>query len=432
MAFLCVLSFLTYYDRVFIMQAQNDIKRDLGMNDQQMAMIFAAFWLAYALFELPGGWMGDRFGPRITLTRIVFGWSLFTVLSGSATGFVWLLACRFLFGAGEAGAFPNMAKVQAQWLPARSRGRASGLLWLLARLGGGLSPLIFGTLIRSFDSEAFRAVLAAVNLPTNLAAWRLAFWAAGGIGLLWCVAFYRWFRNDPAAVPTVNAAELRLIKGDAPPSVVGHHLPKQAWRALLGSRSLWVMGLLYVCSSFGWSFYVTWLPKYFEEVHHLKYEQTELRTGLPLICGGISCLVGGVLSDALVRWTGRKWLGRALLPIAGHALAAAAMFTLPFATTADEASVLICVAGACSDLGQGANWATIVDLGGRYAGTAAGFINMVGNAGNYLQPPLGALIFRAWGWDALFIVYAAAFLAAAAMWLMINPMRPFFSETQTT
>jgi len=429
MAFLCVLSFLTYFDRVCIMRAQEDIQRDLHISDEQMGLIFAAFWLAYSLFELPGGWMGDRFGARVTLTRIVLAWSLFTLLSGSASGFVSLLAFRFLFGAGEAGAYPNMAHVQAHWLPVRSRGRAGGLLWLMARVGGAFSPLLFGAMLRCFDSADFRSLLAAVSLPNDVAAWRAAFWAAGSIGLLWCLAFYPWFRDDPATVPSVNAAELRLIQADAPPGT-GHRMPGSAWHALLASRSLWALGILYVCTSFGWSFYVSWMPRYFKEVHGVVFAGSEVRTGLPLLCGGISCLVGGVLSDALVRWTGRKWLGRALFPIAGHLLAAAAMLAVPLATTPDEATLLMCVAGACTDLGQGANWATIVDLGGRYAGTAAGFINMVGNAGNYLQPPLGALIFRAWGWDALFIVYATAFLAAAAMWLLIDPRRPFYQDAE--
>src|SRR5579884_2431132 len=268
MAFLCVLSFLTYFDRVCIMRAQGDIQRDLDISDERMGLIFGAFWLAYALFEIPGGWMGDRYGSRITLTRIVLAWSLFTLLSGSATGFVSLLLYRFLFGVGEAGAYPNMARVQAHWLPVRSRARAGGLLWLLARWGGAFSPLLFGEMLRAFDSPAFRDLLIAVGLPGGLPAWRVAFWAAGLIGVVWCVAFYPWFRDDPAAVPSVNAAELQLIKADEPPaSPGGHHMPGQAWRALLFSRSLWAIGCLYIFGSFGWSFFVSWMPRYMQETH---------------------------------------------------------------------------------------------------------------------------------------------------------------------
>jgi MFS family permease len=428
MAFLCVLSFLTYFDRTCIARVQLDIQKDLGINDQQMGLIFGAFWLAYALFEIPGGWMGDRYGARLTLTRIVLAWSLFTVLTGSAVGFVSLLAYRFLFGAGEAGAYPNMARVQAHWLPARSRARAGGLLWLLARFGGAFSPILFGEMLRAFDSPGFRDLLSALYLPDDIPAWRTAFWAAGLVGVLWCLAFYPWFRDDPAAVPSVNAAELRLIKGNAPPRPAGHHMPARVWRALLSSPSLWAMGFLYIGGSFGWSFFVSWLPRYLKDVHQVKFENSEWITGLPLFCGGIACLVGGMLSDALVRRTGRKWLGRAVFPICGYTTAAAAMFGMRWTQTPEEAAVLLCVAGAASDFGQGANWATIVDIGGRYAGTATGFINMVGNAGNYLQPYIGALIFGSLGWDFLLGVYAVTYLAAASLWLFINPNRTFYHE----
>ncbi len=428
MTFLCVLSFLTYFDRICIMRAQADIQRDLGIGDEQMGLIFGAFWLAYALFEIPGGWMGDRYGARVTLTRIVLAWSLFTALSGSASGFVTLLTYRFLFGAGEAGAYPNMARVQAHWLPVRSRARAGGLLWLMARFGGAFSPLLFGAMLALFDAPGFRALLTSFGLPGDIPAWRPAFWAAGLLGVFWCLAFFPWFRDDPAAMRSVNAAELRLIREGDGPAAESHTLPPGFWRALLTSRSLWAMGLLYVCGSFGWSFFVSWMPRFLKEVHHVEYARSELLTGLPLFFGGISCLVGGVLSDALVQRTGRRWLGRAVFPLCGYTMAAAAMLGLRFAETPGQATVLMCLASAAFDLGQGANWATIVDVGGRFAGTAAGFVNMVGGAGNYLQPYLGAVVFRTWGWDTLFVVYATGFLAAASLWFFIDPNRTFHDE----
>jgi nitrate/nitrite transporter NarK len=256
----------------------------------------------------------------------------------------------------------------------------------------------------------------------------VAFWAAGLIGVLWCLGFYPWFRDDPAEARAVNDAELRLIKGDASPTPEGHHMPAHAWAALLSSPSLWAMGCLYIFSSFGWSFFVSWMPRYMKDVHHLEYGKSELMSGLPLFFGGISCLIGGALSDGMVRRTGRKWLGRALFPMCGYTTAAVAMSCIRFTNSPEQAAALMCLASAAHDFGQGANWATIVDVGGRYAGTATGFINMVGNAGNYLQPVLGALIFQALGWNVLLSVYSAAFLGAAAMWLFINPERTFYAD----
>ena len=143
MGFLLALSFLTYFDRVCIVRSQQEIQAELKLDNGQMGLVFGAFWLAYALFEIPGGWLGDRNGARRTLTRIVLAWSICTVLTGFATGFASLLAYRFLFGVGEAGAYPNMARIQSAWLPASSRGRAGGLLWLAARWGGAFSPFLF-------------------------------------------------------------------------------------------------------------------------------------------------------------------------------------------------------------------------------------------------------------------------------------------------
>jgi MFS family permease len=366
------------------------------------------------------------------LTRIVLAWSLFTVLSGAATGFMSLLIFRFLFGVGEAGAYPNMARVQGRWLPARSRARAGGLLWLLARWGGAFSPFLFGSLLRFFDDPRVRSRLAALHVPGDLAAWRMAFWVAGLVGAVWCVAFFIWFRDDPADMPSVNAAELRLIRGDQPTeSATEHSMPAQVWWALFGSGSLWAIGFLYIFASFSWSFFVSWVPDYLKITHGLTEQDSEWITGLPLFTGGISCLIGGALSDAFVRRTGRKWLGRALFPITGYGTAAVAMFAIQFAKTPTQAAILLGIAGAANDFGQGANWATIVDIGGRFAGTTTGFINMVGNAGNYSQPLIGAIIFKSFGWNVLMTVYSASFVGAALMWFFINPNRTFYDMVES-
>lgn len=421
MTFLCVLSFLTYYDRVCLMRAQAHIQRDLGLTDAQIGWVIGAFWLAYGLFEIPIGWWGDRFGSRRTLSRIVLAWSLFTALSGSATGFLSLLTFRFLFGVGEAGAYPNMARVQSRWLPPSARARAGGLLWLMARWGGAFSPIIFGTMLRVF---------AEWEPLTGIAAWRLGFWASGLLGVVWVALFYPWFCDDPANKRSVNEAELALIRSGRRTAEEHQHprTPPGLWRALFTSRSLWAMALLYLCVSFGWSFFVSWMPRFLDDVHKVSFERSEWVSALPLFCGGISCLVGGWLSDRLVRYTGWTRLGRAVFPVAGYSTAAAAMLGLRVVDTPAQAVLLMCVAAAALDFGQGANWATIVDIGGAYAGTALGLINMIGNMGNFLQPRVGAWVFGTYGWPTLFAVYMGTSLAAATLSLLIDPRRKFYTE----
>ena len=431
MVFLGTLAFITYFDRVCISRAVEPIMRDLNLTKAQLGLIMGAFWLAYALFELPAGWMGDRYGARSTLTRIVLAWSLFTCLSGSATGFISLFAYRFLFGVGEAGAFPNMARIQSRWLPVATRARASGLLWLMARWGGAFSGVLFGLLMAMVSSDAFRSALGAVPFLGRYAdalPWRLAFWVSGLIGLVWVAAFWLWFRDHPSEKKGVNRAELELITRDAPPEVRGHTMDRGAWRALLHNPSLWAMGVFYLFGSFGWSFFVSWMPDFFKEYLEIPYERSEWYTAGPLFFGGLSCIVGGTLSHWLVARTGRKRLFRAVFPLAGATTAAVAMFSLQFVKTPEQATVLLCLAAAAFDFGQAANWASIVELGGKYSGTAAGFINMVGNMGNAFQPAIGAMIIASFGWNRLFVVLAVAYLIAASMWLFIDPTRPFYER----
>src|SRR6476646_3538645 len=183
---------IMYLDRVCIAQAAPLISHDLGLTRVQMGWAFAAFNWAYAIFEVPGGWLGDRIGPRRVLTRVVLWWSFFT----AATGWVWsggsLVVTRALFGAGEAGCFPNLTRIFTIWLPVRQRERAQGLLWFAARWSGAFTPL-----------------LVAYVLETTT--WRHAFMLFGVPGLLWSIAFFTWFRDDPRKHPSVNAAEQALL-----------------------------------------------------------------------------------------------------------------------------------------------------------------------------------------------------------------------------
>lgn len=434
MVYLGVLAFLTYFDRICISRAQAAIRLDLDISKEQMGLIMGAFWLAYALFELPAGWMGDRYGARVTLTRIVLAWSVFTALSGMATGFWSLLLYRFLFGIGEAGAFPNMARIQSMWLPITSRPRAGGLLWMLARWGGAFSIPLFGIMMTGFGSASFREFVAGVpglGWLGHYAAWRISFWAAGLLGAVWCIGFYSWFRDHPSDKKSVNAAELDLITRGSPPATRGHGMPNHLWGSLLLNRSLIAMGVLYMCGSFGWSFFASWMPEYFKEVQKMEYEESQWMSAAPLFCGGISCIVGGIWCNIMVTRSKNKWAARAVFPICGYITASLCMLAIPWVKSPTQAIILLCIAEAAHDFGQGANWSSIVDIGGMYAGVAAGLINTIGNMGNAFQPAIGARIIHNYGWNTVFVVYSVAFILAAGMWLFIDPRRTFYADQES-
>ena len=195
--FAVALAVIQYIDRVCISQAAPLVSEDLGLSPRQMGYVFSAFTLAYALFEIPAGYLGDRIGPRKVLLRIVLWWSFFTVATGWAWSWLSLVTTRFLFGAGEAGCFPNLAKALHRWLPSHERTRAQGLLWMSARWGGASTPLL-------------------VYFCLQHVHWRTAFLLFGLLGVAWAAAFFAWYRDDPRAHPAVNAAEAALVPVSAP------------------------------------------------------------------------------------------------------------------------------------------------------------------------------------------------------------------------
>jgi MFS family permease len=431
LSFLCVLSFITYYDRQCIVRAQENIQQSLSLSDEQLGLVFGAFWLAYALFEIPGGLMADRFGARFALTRIVLAWSVFTALTGAATGFYSLLVYRLLFGVGEAGAYPNMARIQSQWLPKAERARAGGLLLFAARCGGAFAPVILGAIMRS--SETLQTTVSGVSWLQwfgNLESWRIGFFVSGVIGIFWCLAFYPWFRDNPAEKKSVSTAELQHIVQGRGKVDAGEAMDRRMWGKLLSSLSLWAIGLYYISSMFGWSFFMSWMPRYMKEVHGVAFEKSEWTSAWPLLSGGIACLVGGVLSDALVNRTGWRRLGRAIFPMSGCLVASAAMFAIPHVSSVRDATILMCVASFAFDFGQAANWSAIVDIGGRHSGVTYGYINTFVCLGNTAQPYVGARVFNTFGWEALFGVYAVAFLVATLMWTIVDPTRRFYDDVE--
>ncbi|MEJ7609435.1 MAG: MFS transporter [Bryobacteraceae bacterium] len=274
--FAVTLAILSYIDRVCISQAAPVMSKDLGLSKVQMGYIFAAFAVSYALFEIPGGWMGDRMGPRRVLMRIVIWWSAFTALTGFAWNFASLYTVRFLFGAGEAGCFPNLTKAFSAWLPNDERVRAQGVMWMFARWGGAFTPPL-------------------VVLAFHFMSWRWAFVAFGALGVVWAAIFYWWYRDDPRDNKSVNQAELALLAGNEELASSGHgNVP---WGKLLASRSVWLLWIQYFCLSYPWYFFITWLPTFLKENYpNMSDQERSVLAIFPLFFGGLGSLFSGFMS----------------------------------------------------------------------------------------------------------------------------------------
>ncbi len=396
-----LLTVVTYLDRVCISAAAPAIMAELHISVLQMSAVFSAFILAYSLFEIPSGWLGDVRGPRRVLTRIVVWWSAFTMLTGAAQGLRSLLAIRFLFGAGEAGAFPNIIRSFARWFPERERGRASGVMFLGSRLGGMLSAPIALLLIAR-------------------AGWRLSFVAFGAIGLVWALAWAWWYRDRPADHPGVNAAELAWIQQDGPQAAQAGPTP---WHAIAASRSVWAVCVMYSAYGYGLYFYLTWLPTYLITELGFSALGGGFFASLPFLLAGIADVVGGWLTDRLARTRGlgaaRGGLGCAAF------LASAALLLASTATPVAAAkAALLAMALGSADLALSAAWAAPLDLAASHAGVITGLMNTFGNLGGLVAPWVaGWSVERLHSWTIPFLVTAVVYAVGAVAWLAVDPTR---------
>jgi MFS transporter, ACS family, glucarate transporter len=408
LAWLCAFSAITYVGRVCVIQVQDDIQRDLHLGPAQFAFAFSAFSLAYAFFEIPTGWLGDRLGARKVLTRIAMFWIAFTALTGAVWNLPSIVVVRFLFGTGEAGAFPNIARASREWFPFNERGYAQGMVWAFARWGGAIAP--------------FLMMLAAYPFG-----WRGGFVILSVLALLWLWPFRRFYRDKPELDPRVNAAELAYI--NAGKAEVDKPAPL-SWSSMLGSPTLWALSAMYFCSNAGWSFFATWITPYLHRDLKLSGLTLVLASGGPLLFGGIACLLGGSLTDRQVRVWGRRW-GRTLQGVIAYGLGGALLIVAVLATPSHVgiAYWAICLSSFIKDFGMPASWSTSIDVGHRYSGTVAGVMNTVGNLGQVVTIPIVAWLAIFFGtaghpaWKVSLYYYSAMFFIASAAWLFVDPRR---------
>jgi ACS family glucarate transporter-like MFS transporter len=387
------LAVLSYMQRVAISEAAGPISHELHIPKQNMGLIFGAFGLSYALFEIPMGLLGDRLGVRRVLLQIVLAWSFFTALTGAAWNVLSLYIIRFLFGAGEAGCFPNLTRMLSGWLPARERVNAQALMWASTRWGGAATPplaLLFITLV----------------------GWRWAFVGFAGLGVIWCVVFLVWFHDDPAKHSSVNAAELELLETSR--ALTAHRAGETHWLTLLLTPQIAVLVLQYFCFSYVWYFYITWLPTYLREARGQSPERVAALAMLPLLFGGFGSLVTGLAPRRLPRRAVAcgGFLGTAIL-----------LFAFMHIHAVIPAMVAMGLASFCSDLTMPISWDACFQIGGSYTATVAAAMNMLGNLAGFIAPVTGGVILQRTGgnWNLLIDTMVGAAMVSSLCWLYLDP-----------
>jgi ACS family glucarate transporter-like MFS transporter len=387
------LAVLSYVQRVAISQAAEPIAHDLHIPKQEMGLIFGAFALAYALFEIPMGLLGDRLGVRRVLAQIVLAWSVCTALTGVAWNVASMVVIRFLFGAGEAGCFPNLTRMLSAWMPAKERVTAQAMMWAFARWGGAITPPLAFLCIRLFG-------------------WRWAFVQFAAMGIVWCVVFLFWFRDDPTQHRSVNAAERELLEGSR--VLTTHRAGEQHWLSVLLTPQVLVLGLQYFCFSYVWYFYITWLPIYLREGRGQSPSNAANLAVLPLLFGGIGSLTTGLAS---------KRLPRRAIAFCGFLATAILLVIVTRIHSVVPAMLAMALASFSSDLTMPISWDACVEIGGPYCATVAASMNMLGNLGGFVAPVVGGVILAHTGgnWNLVIEVMAALAVISALCWLYLDP-----------
>ena len=404
---LTLLSVITYMDRICIGVLAGPMKKDLGISEAGWGWVISAFLISYGLFEIPTGALGDTMGQRRVLTRIVVWWSAFTMLTGVARNYYVLVATRFLFGAGEAGAYPNASGVISRWFPVTERARAQGLVWGASRVGGALTPLCIAPLLTVFPW------------------WQLPFFIFGALGLVWAIAWSVWFKDDPAQHSAMSPAELAEISAGQRAHDSHSGIP---WLALASAPRLWLIIAMYWFYVFGAIFFMFTLTTYFTDGRGLTKSDATIAVSLAFAAGALGNAIGGWTSDLLSRHHGR-WVGRCLVGAICLTLTGLLQLATAFTPGKLPAAVLLIAAFGVMDGMLPCAWAVCLDVGKRYSGAVSGAMNTSGQAAGALCMILYGYFIQWFGnYEYPLVIFAISMFIGAIFFALIDPTRPLLPD----
>jgi MFS transporter, ACS family, glucarate transporter len=396
---LCSLTTLTYLDRICISLVGVRLKTDLHLNNEQFGWVVAAFALAYAVFEIPSGMLGDRIGPRKIFIRIVLWWSLFTALTGMVNGLIALIIVRFLFGVGESGVYPNSMLVVSRWFPLNETGKALSWVGIGSQIGSAIAPLIIVPIAALYG-------------------WRMPFFVIGSIGLVWVWICYGWFQDFPALMKNISPREKQMIE-----SSCRYDKRQQLvhWKLIFRNSTLWPLMLMYFCVQWANYFFVAWMPVYLQEGRGFSEDSMKKITSLLFVVGIIGFLTGGAAGDWFLKRMGLK-KGRRLTGMLG--LGACGFFLLMAAISSSDAITVACLIGGNFSFAFGVmvSYAVCADIGRNNAGTVTGAMNFFGQMGAFfLAIIFGKIVQVTHHFDSAMYLLAVVLFAGCLLWLAIDP-----------
>ena len=396
---LSILSMITFLDRIALSSAGGAIMDDLHISAVQWGWILGMFTFTYGVFEIPTGWLGDRIGGKKVLTRVVLWWSLFTVFTGLATGFVMLLVIRILFGMGEAGAYPNTSIVLRKWFPAIERARAQAVIWGASRLGAALTPFLVLPIQQHYH-------------------WQTSFYLLGALGIVWAIFWIFWHTEKPSDSKRISAAELNYIETNQEHTKTNAEV-KPSFKQVLRSNNIWFLMCMYFCYAIGAYFFQSWFHTYLEKGRLIPKSQLLWASSLPYLLAAVGCFTGGWLSDKACLRYGKKW-GRRLVPMIGLFVSGICIIGASLISNNTVAIVALGAGMAFMDVTAPVAWAVAMDLGGTKSGTVSGSMNTAGLTGAYLSTVLFGYLASSYGYYLPLLLIGIIVLTGAFIWLKID------------
>jgi MFS family permease len=400
---LCLMYLITYFDRTNVATAASEIRKELKLTNTQWGLIASAFGYPYILFQVFGGWVGDRFGPRWTLFACGLVWASATMLTGLAGGFMSLFMIRVMLGFGEGATFPVATRAMQAWTPPDRRGFAQGLTHAFSRFGNAITPPIVAFLVVAVS-------------------WRGSFVLIGVLSLVWGIAWVVYFRDVPVMHPAITEAELEQLprRGAAP---VSRDL-EVPWKRL--ALRMLPVTVVYFC--YGWTLwlYLNWLPQFFLQEYKVNIMSSATLSSAVFAAGVVGDYLGGLISDRILRRTGDLVKARRNVVIVGFL--SSAVFLVPVFLTRDLTVIVISLSGAfmCAELVIGPMWAVPMDIAPKYSGTASGFMNTGSALAAVLSPmAFGYLADLTGNWHLPFLGSLGLLLLGAALAFSMHPERMF-------
>lgn len=404
--FLFTLTLINYVDRVSLSVASHALKAEFDISPIAMGYLFSSFVWLYFIALIPMGYLVGRYGPKTVNSYGIGVWSIATVCTAFSTGFISLISCRLIMGAGEATTYPAGARVVRDWMPVKERGMATAVFHSGSLVGPAVGAIGFGWLITSFG-------------------WRIAFVVAGAIGFIWLAAWLKWYQH-PSKAPWLSAAELAEITADSDAtSARTPAVPAMGFAGLVRSRTMWAIGLSHGCAVYATYFFLTWLPTYLQTEKGLTVMTSSFYTAIPYLGAAVLAVVIGRFSDMVVPPPAAA-AGKRRFVVGAVLVASSVIFLVPLLSSTWAILLVITLSLATCASAISLNLSLINDLvrSGEDVGTAAGFITAVGNLFGLLAPIATGYFVASTGGFAMAFTVVGALLIVGAVLSVFGATRP--------